>query len=432
MRFCTIAMACLAVSSATALAQESGNEPAQGDSARDKLVELFAESLHQIEQNYFQKTDHRELVNAAIAGMLSKLDQHSSYITPHELETFNRDGDDRVGGIGVHLMIENERLTVVSPIANSPAHRAKLSGGDVITHIDGDPTAGRSLSDAVQQLKGPLGTTVNLTIHPADRPGPVSAIITREQVAVRTVRGHSQRPDGTWDYFLDDHRGIGYVRIGSFAPNTVRELRAVMDELTLCRLEGLVLDLRSNPGGLLTSAVEVSDMFVEEGTIVTTQGRHVETRRWKAHKAGTYSGFPMVVIVNRFSASGSEIVAACLQDHGRAVVAGQRTWGKGTVQNVLQLEDGRSAMKLTTAEYYRPNGRTIDRKPDASSTDFWGVSPDEGLERVMSDSDTALLYHERETNDLDRRNASVTDVLKDPQLDLAVRVLVGKVEAKSP
>jgi carboxyl-terminal processing protease len=195
---------------------------------------------------------------------------------------------------------------------------------------------------------------------------------------------------------LDPEKRIGYIRITAFSRDTASELRKALDSLDTRKLRGLVLDLRFNPGGLLTSAIEVSDLFISEGRIVSTKGRNTDERVWDAVKPGTYEGFPMVVLVNRYSASASEIVAACLQDHDRATVIGERTWGKGSVQNVIELESGKSALKLTTASYARPNGHNIHRFPDAKESDEWGVKPNDGLEvRLSADEMARLLEHRR-------------------------------------
>lgn len=200
-----------------------------------------------------------------------------------------------------------------------------------------------------------------------------------------------------------------------------------MNGLTSQTLNGLILDLRSNPGGLLSSAVEVCDMFIDEGVIVSTSGSNVASREWKAHRAGTYSGFPMTVLVNRFSASASEIVAAGLQDHARAVVVGQRTWGKGCVQNVLDLEQGRSALKLTTAEYHRPSGTNIDRKPGATDGDEWGVKPNDGFEVLLSDSEAARLERQRQSRDLLLKKPAAGDDIDDRQFDMALQYMIAEV-----
>ncbi len=408
-----------------------GDEPASALPAEreeyHELLKLFVDTFNGVEHNYAESISGRELMEAAIEGMLSKLDRHSHYITPAELDQFRRGVESEFGGIGVRVRIEDGQLTIVSPIAGSPAYAAKLAAGDRISHIDGNSTADLTLSECVQLLKGSLGSTVELTIIHSDNETPETVTITRENVRIRTVRGDRRQDDDSWEFMYDRELGIGYVRITSFSRYTVRELRAAMDELTDQKLNGLILDLRSNPGGLLSSAIEVCEMFVEEGTIVSTSGRNVEPRHWQAHKAGTYSGFPMAVLVNRFSASASEIVAACLQDHARAVIVGQRTWGKGSVQNVLDLEEGRSALKLTTAEYHRPNGKNIDRKSDASEDDNWGVTPDYGFELRLSDAEAASLERQRQSKDLLRKAPIVGDEIEDRQFGIALEYVITEV-----
>jgi carboxyl-terminal processing protease len=208
--------------------------------------------------------------------------------------------------------------------------------------------------------------------------------LTREIVKVRTALGFRRLDDDSWDYMLSPEKGIGYIRVTQFSRNTVEELTEALDKLKSLDVKGLVLDLRNNPGGLLSSAIEASDLFVSEGRIVSTEGRNTARPPWNARKAGTYEGFPMAVLVNHRSASASEIVAACLQDHDRAVVVGERTWGKGSVQNIIELEDGRSALKLTTAGYKRPSGAKIHRFPDSEDKDEWGVTPNEGYGVTLS------------------------------------------------
>ncbi|MCA9122887.1 MAG: S41 family peptidase [Planctomycetaceae bacterium] len=408
--------------------------PSAAEQERDDcadLLKLFVETFTEVERNYADAIDRRELMEAAIEGMLAKLDQHSGYIAPAELEEFRRGVDSEFGGIGVQVMMVDGRLTIVSPILDSPAYQAKLKAGDVITKVDGRSTQDLSLSEAVKLLKGRLGSSVELTVTGSEEDRPNTITLVRENVRLRTVRGGRRKQDDSWDYMYDHELGIAYVRITTFSRYTVRELRATMDELSARPLSGLILDLRSNPGGLLSSAIEVSDMFVEEGVIITTSGRDIETRSWHAHKAGTYTGFPMAVIVNRFSASASEIVAACLQDHGRAVVVGQQTWGKGTVQNVVGLEDGRSALKLTTAKYLRPSGKVIDRVKDDPGVSDWGVVPDEGLEFRLSDADAVRLERQRQTQDLIVQQPSADDVnsveMEDRQFGIALEYMIAEV-----
>ncbi|MEX0817973.1 MAG: S41 family peptidase [Pirellulaceae bacterium] len=408
-------------------ADEPNSPPSRQQDEFDHLLELFVETFNSIDLNYDKSISRRELMEAAIEGMVAKLDQHSHYITPAKLDEFRHGVDSEFGGIGVQIMIEDGQLTIVSPIFDSPAYNAKLAAGDIITHIDATPTAGLNLGEAVRLMKGKLGTKVELTVRHLDSESPETVTVTREIVRIRTVRGDRRQADDSWDFMIDRDLGIGYIRITSFSRYTVRELRAALNELTDQGLEGLILDLRSNPGGLLSAAVDVCDMFVEEGMLVSTSGRNVGPRQWKAHRAGTYSGFPLAVLVNRFSASASEIVAACLQDHGRAIVVGQRTWGKGSVQNVLDLEDGRSALKLTMAKYHRPNGRNIVRQPDAPDEDDWGVTPNDGFEVRLSDGEAAQLHRQRQSRDLLRRRAVADEEVDDPQLDLAIRYMKEQV-----
>ncbi|HUG68599.1 MAG TPA: S41 family peptidase [Pirellulaceae bacterium] len=391
------------------------------------MLELFVETFNEVERNYVELISRRELMEAAIQGMLSKLDQHSDYITPAELEKHRRNVDSEFAGIGVQVRMEEGQLTIVSPIFESPAYKANLAAGDVIAQVDGTATAGLTLAEAVQLMKGKLGTTVELTIRHPEQETPETVQLIRENVRIRTVRGDRRQDDDSWDFMYDHRLGIGYVRITSFSRYTVSELRAAMNDLTDQSLTGLILDLRSNPGGLLTSAVEVCDVFVEEGVIVRTSGRHIEPREWNAHRAETYSGFPMAVLVNRFSASASEIVAAGLQDHARAIVVGQRTWGKGSVQNVLDLEQGRSALKLTTAEYHRPSGKNIDRKPGAAENDDWGVTPNDGFEFRLSDGEAASLERQRQSKDLLVKKSTAGDEIEDRQFGMALEYMIVEV-----
>ena len=208
--------------------------------------------------------------------------------------------------------------------------------------------------------------------------------ITREWVHVETVLGDRRKSDDSWDFMLDHDKHIGYIRLTAFSRDTAQDLKKALVELRKEGLKGLILDLRFNPGGLLNSAIEVSDLFIAKGRIVSTKGRNTPERVWDAQKEGTFEGFPMAVLVNHYSASASEIVSACLQDHKRAAVIGERTWGKGSVQNVIELEGGKSALKLTTASYHRPSGKNIHRFPDAKETDEWGVMPDAGYEVRLS------------------------------------------------
>ena len=371
--------------------------PAAEASKQDvELLQLFADTLDQVERNYVKTIDRRELMEAAIRGMMSKLDPYSSYIPPAELDRFKSSVENEFGGIGMTVTSKPvssrsfRRFSARRPIgrAFAPATPWRRSTGK--------PTTGLTIDEAVASVKGKAGTTVKITVkHAAD--GKVETLeVPREMVHVDTVLGDRRKADDTWNFMLDDEKKIGYIRITNFSRHTADELRTALGELKREGMKGLILDLRFNPGGLLTSAIEVSDLFVAEGRIVSTAGRNGPQRVWDAKKDGTFEGFPMVVLVNRTSASASEILAACLQDHQRATIIGERTWGKGSVQNVIELEEGKSALKLTTAGYLRPSGKNIHRKEGATEADEWGVTPDAGFElKLTADENDAYLTDRR-------------------------------------
>ena len=417
----------LAISMNKLVAQDQARKPPREQDEYYDLLKLFVETFNEVERNYVEKISRRELMEAAIDGMLSKLDQHSDFIAPTELEEFRRDVESEFGGIGVQVSLEGEELTVISPIVGSPAYEAGLVAGDVITRIGGKPTKGITLSDAVKRIKGKLGTHVKLTVRRAEDQTEEVIDVERANVVLKTVRGERRKDDDSWEFIHDAKNKIAYIRITTFARHTVRELRAAMEELESRKMRGLILDLRWNPGGLLSSAIEVSDMFVSQGVIVTMSGRNSKERKWKAHEAGTFTDFPMAVLVNRFSASASEIVAGCLQDHERAVVIGQRTWGKGSVQNILQLESGRSALKLTTAEYHRPSGKNIHRGVEATEDDEWGIMPSNGFELKLTDAESIFLDRVRRTRDLLREQAADDSEFEDKQFARAIEYMLKQV-----
>ncbi len=377
---------------------DPANKPAEDDYY--ELYKILVDTMDQVERNYVKDIDRRELMEAAIQGVLSKLDPYSAYIGPEELTRFRSSVENQFGGIGIQITMEEGQLKILSPLAGTPAYRAGLLAGDRIVDINGEPTAGITLDEAVRRLKGSEGTQVTLVvIHPGST-SKEEVTVTREMIHVETVLGDRHKPDDRWDFMLDREKGIGYVRVSAFGRDTARDLKKALEELQEEGLQGLILDLRFNPGGLLKSGIEVSDMFVSKGRIVSTKGRNSPERSWDAQKSDTFEGFPMVVLTNRYSASAAEIVSACLQDHKRAVVMGERTWGKGSVQNVIELEEGRSALKLTTAGYCRPSGKNIHRFPKAKESDEWGVMPDQGFELRLSDKEIVELVQNRRRRDI--------------------------------
>lgn len=365
-----------------------------------ELYKIFADTLDQIERNYVKDVSRRELMEAAIKGALEKLDPYSNYINPDEISRFRTSVEHQFGGIGIQIGVEDGQLKVISPLLGTPAYRAGLESGDAILEIDGKSTEGIQIDEAVKLLKGEPDTKVKLVVRHAGEREKSTIEVTREIVHVETVLGDSRKSDDSWDFMLDRDKRIGYIRITAFGRDTAADVKKAVEELQKEGLKGLIIDLRFNPGGLLSAAIEVSDLFITEGKIVSTKGRNTPERTWEAVKDGTFEGFPMVVLVNHYSASASEIFSAALQDHKRAVVIGERTWGKGSVQNVIELEEGKSALKLTTAGYHRPSGKNIHRYPEAKESDEWGVMPDKGYEVKLNGSQTAQLIEYRRRRDI--------------------------------
>ncbi len=419
-----------------------------------ELYRSLADTVDQVDRNYVKKVDRRELMEAAIKGILTKLDPYSSYIPPDEAGHFRDTVESQFGGIGIQITVDDAgQLKILSPLAGTPAYKAGILAGDRIMKIGDEATAGLSLDEAVHKLKGDTGTSVTLTIiHPGQHK-PETLKIQREVIHVDTVLGDTRNSDGSWNFMLDDKQKIGYIRITTFSRDTAVDLQKALVELKARKMRGLILDLRFDPGGLLTAAVKVCDLFLNEGErIVSTEGRNSPKRVWDATKADpkaqaddegfkkteAFTGFPMVVLVNHYSASASEITSACLQDHQRAVVVGERSWGKGSVQNVIELEDGKSLLKLTTAGYLRPNGHNIHRFPDAKETDEWGVSPNPGFEVKFSDADLGEELADRRDRDIllppkpDDKSGSRTSPrhFTDRQLQKAIDYLTGELAKK--
>lgn len=378
----------------------SDNDVKAVDEEYYELYRIFAETMFQVEQNYVKDVDRRKLMEAAIRGLLDELDPYSNYISPDEIDRFKTSVESQFGGVGIQVTQEKGFLRVLSPLVGSPAYEAGIEAGDAIVEIDGKSTEDMSLDECVRRMKGEPGTKVGLTVVHAHDKRRETLSIRREIIELETVLGDKRDQTDRWDFMLDPEKKIGYVRITSFSRNTADDLEQALRKLKKEGMKALVLDLRFNPGGLLKSAIDVSDLFISEGKIVSTKGRNTPERPVTARKPGTYEGFPMAVLVNRYSASASEIVSACLQDHQRAVVVGERTWGKGSVQNVIEMEDGHSALKLTTAAYIRPSGENIHRFPDSKESDVWGVVPDKGYDLKLNDEELSELVRVRRDRDM--------------------------------
>jgi carboxyl-terminal processing protease len=300
-------------------------------------------------------------------------------------------------------------------MVGTPAYEAGVMAGDVILKIDGKATDHLRMSDAVDLIQGEPGTKVVLTVLHEGGKEPVDVPITRAIIKVQSVLGDRRKPGNKeWDFMLDRENRIGYIRLASFSKTSTAELRAAVEGLEKDDVRGLILDLRNNPGGLLRAAVEVADLFLNDGVIVSTKGRNHKDEIYRAKLQGTLLSepgreVPMVVLINKYSASASEIVAAALQDHKRAVVAGERSYGKGSVQNVILMENDTSALKLTTASYWRPSGKNIHRFPDKKDfeaakidPDEWGVKPTPGFEVSMKDEERLAYMADRAERDVVR------------------------------
>jgi carboxyl-terminal processing protease len=392
--------------------------------SRLRLSEPLNEAVFLIDQFYVEPVRTRQLVHDAMDGMLRRLDPFSEYIDGEDFTEFNDALRQEFAGIGVIVEgpPQSDRLRVAMPILGSPAALAGIRSGDLIMAIDGQSTQGLTMERASELLRGPIGTRVTLLLERNDPSESIEVTVDRAAIHLESVVGDHREQDHQWVFRLREAPRFAYIRVMTFGEQTVRELNRALDTLAN-PYDGLILDLRGNAGGLLDSAIEICDLFLEQGPVVSTQGRQPEWREQFDALPGTRvpAELPIVVLIDENSASASEIVAACLQDRGRAKVAGVRSYGKGTVQNVLTLEGGRAALKLTTARYLRPSGANIQRSPGADESAPWGVSPDPGLvvpltdeqvERIRSRWVAAMYGHPIEEG-LDA----------DPQLEAAVRAL---------
>jgi carboxyl-terminal processing protease len=371
---------------------------------RNPYGRWLSEALSTIDRYYVEPVDEQKLFEGAIDGMVSRLDAYSAYLPRNQAPQFQESLDQQYGGIGIEVSLEGEdkQLTVMSPMVGTPAYKAGIRAGDKIVAIDGRNTAQRNLNEIVGWLRGKPGEPVTISIARQGEPQPLSFKLVRARIKVDSVLGDVRESDGTWNYFLPGSDKVGYLRINSFGESTVEELEDALAWLKARDCKGAILDMRNNPGGLLDAAEHVCDLFLPRGSvIVTTRGRDERIRKEAvASGAGQYQKLPLVILVNDKSASAAEIVAACLQDHGRAAVVGTRTWGKGTVQNMIPLEGGRSLLKLTIANYWRPSGKNIHRLESSKDGDEWGVRPNPGMEVKLGDKELAELVERRRARDV--------------------------------
>lgn len=322
-----------------------------------EMLNLFGEVMERAKVSYVEEVSDQKLIEAAVNGMLSSLDPHSSFLDAKNFKYLNEQTQGKFGGLGIEVTMESGVVKVVSPIDDTPAFRAGLKTGDYIISIDGTPVIGMSLNEAVEKMRGKVGTKVKLTIRRASQK-PFDVTLKREEIKIQSVKSDIKAKD------------IAYIRISSFndgSDKTIKEEFAKMQKKTKKGLKGLIIDVRNNPGGLLDQAVAISDLFLDEGEIVSTRSRNEEdTLKYSAKKGDIAEGLPIVVIINDGSASASEILAGALQDHKRAVILGEKSFGKGSVQSVIPFGKY-GAIRLTTARYYTPSGRSIQAK---------GIEPD--------------------------------------------------------
>ncbi len=389
--------------------------------------------------SHVEKPDAEKMIRAAIRGMISSLDDpYTTFLFPDDMKQFDKHVRGSFSGIGAEVMIDDvlNRVKIISPLEESPAWKAGVLAGDVILAIDGEDTEGMKITEAVSRLTGPRGTEVVILVR--HKTGDEETItITRAQINIQTVKGFTRDKDHHWNFMLDEVKGIGYIRLTQFNDKTSADLRQALKWLNDHQAKALILDLRFNPGGLLSSAIEVSDMFLtKDQTIVSVRGRSVENQSEHATDEATIFTKPMVVIANEASASASEIVTGALHDNHRAKFIGTRTFGKGSVQQVRMLESDQGALKITNAYYYLPNGEKIHRIKDAKE---WGVNPDEGFyvpmhakqlrEMLKIRRDGDVLQNDNGKNTIQTISPQwIDENLKDNQLSSALTSLTAKLD----
>jgi len=335
-----------------------------------RQLNLFGDVFERVRADYVEKPNDAKLIETAINGMLAGLDPHSSYMDAKSFRDMQVQTRGEFGGLGIEVTMEDGLIKVVAPIDDTPAAKAGVLANDIITKLDGEQVQGLTLNQAVEKMRGPVNTKIKLTIMRKGQDKPIEVTITRDVIRVRAVRSQVEGDD------------VGYIRMTQFNEQTTDGLKKAIADISAKvsqdKLKGYILDLRNNPGGLLDQAISVSDAFLDKGEIVSTRGRNAdETQRFNARPGDLTKGKPLIVLVNGGSASASEIVAGALQDHKRATVVGTRSFGKGSVQTIIPLGSGNGALRLTTARYYTPSGRSIQAK---------GITPDiEVLQDVPED-----------------------------------------------
>jgi carboxyl-terminal processing protease len=351
-----------------------------------RQLNLFGDVFERVRADYVEKPDDSKLVEQAINGMLNGLDPHSSYMDPKSFRDMQVQTRGEFGGLGIEVTMEDGLVKVVAPIDDTPAAKAGVMANDVITHLDDEQVQGLTLNQAVEKMRGPVNTKIKLKIMRKGQDKPVEVSITRDIIRVRSVRMRTEGDD------------VGFIRITQFNEQTFEGLKKAISDIQAQipndKLRGYILDLRNNPGGLLDQAISVSDAFLERGEIVSTRGRNAEeTQRYTARGGDFSKGKPIIVLINGGSASASEIVAGALQDHKRATILGTRSFGKGSVQTIIPLGSGNGALRLTTARYYTPSGKSIQAKGIVPDIEVLQDVPDELKARSDTKGESSLRGH---------------------------------------
>ena len=407
-----------------------------------KLVRTMVDVLAEVDQHYVRRLDDEQkqkLVEDMINGGLDRLDPYSQYLNGDEFRQFESQTEGNFGGVGIQLGLDPRSglPMVISPMVGTPAYDAGILAGDVIVKIDDKSTDTLRHSDIIHMIQGEAGTKVTLTVvHDGSRQSEAITIV-RAKIEVPTVLGLNRKPDDLkeFDWFADREHGIAYIRIVQFTEHTADDLKKALDQLEGEGMRGLIVDLRDNPGGLLKSAIAVSDLFLDGGRIVSTKDRNGNGESWDAKSDGypyeSAEKRPMAVLINKNSASASEIVSAALKDNNRAVIVGERSYGKGCVQKLFKLSgDPPTALKLTTDTYWRPSGVNMHRYPNSKATDDWGVKPNPGFEITMKDDERLEYLRYKRNKDIIRKDKPKEPAkpFVDRVLNKAVDYLKGKVK----
>ena len=343
-------------------------------------IDLFGEVLEKIEKDYVEDVNQNKMMDSAINGVLQSLDPYSAYMSPELFKEMQTDTRGEFGGLGIEIGMESGLVKVITPIDDTPAFKAGIKAGDYIIKIGNDQVQGKSLMEAVKLMRGPVGTSIKLTVRRKNVKKPLEFLITRKIIEIKSVSSE----------ILGEKKNLGYIRLKSFNENSDKQFLKIVREFEKnSKIKGYILDLRNNPGGLLTKAINITDFFLNDGQIVSTKGRKIsETRKFFAKEGDEIKGKPIIVLINKGSASASEIFAGALKDHKRAIILGENSYGKGSVQSIIPLQNG-GGMRLTISKYYLPSGNSISEI---------GVSPDilveeaDGSFEMNSSNDNQLNY----------------------------------------